>query len=108
MFNTCFLQKEISARTEEIIFFESLSRLDFIKSAVVFTDSCRININAPVLHSYYLRHLFYPKIIFVADKNPNHNYNMYKHYGKLLSIRDVFDLENIEDFLRNNYYEYTV
>lgn len=107
MFNICFLQKEINSSSEALRFFERLSKQEFIKSYAIFTDRCDISIDCPIFHTYYIRHLFFPKLILIGDHS--NNYDMYQKYGSLwLLDKKTLQNNDIENFLKDKYNEYSV
>jgi hypothetical protein len=115
MFNICLLQNEINARSKEIDFFENLSKQSFVKSFMVFSDKCSVGIEAPILHTYYIRHLFFPKIIFVVKDGSYDKYSMYSNYGRLIFLENQesigsISIENtdVEKFLKDYHNDYSV
>lgn len=115
MFNICLLQHEILQRSKEIDFFEKLSKQNFVKSFMVFTDRCSVRVDAPVLHTYYIKHLFFPKIIFAVKDSDKEKYRVYHNYGRLIFLqnRDAIDSisidsTNVEQFLKDYHNDYAV
>ena len=76
-----------------------------IKNPIIFTDSYGISIhkNIPIFHSFFLRHLFRPKIILMDHKNYSVLNSGYHKVGKYVVLTDQIESNNNDIFILNSW-----